>query len=130
MPSNRARFWVGKRVYLRPVEKDDLKQMYVWFNDPELRGLTDEVFPTSQAGMEAYLTKLQADSSRVWFAVVLLENEQLIGEAGLLRMFPAWRTTDLTIILGDPQARGRGYHGYGREVMGERNQQVDTNDCE
>jgi RimJ/RimL family protein N-acetyltransferase len=29
-------------------------------------------------------------------------------------MFPAWRTTDMSIILGDPTAWGK---GYGREVM-------------
>ena len=114
MENNRARFLEGNLVYLRPIEKDDLKQMYFWFNDPEIRGLTGEVFPTSQAGMEEYLAKLQADPSRVWFGIVLQENDQLIGEAGLLRMFPAWRTTDLSIIIGEKSARGK---GYGKEVM-------------
>lgn len=38
----------------------------------------------------------------------------MLGETGLLRMFPPWRTTDLSIILPDPaQAR----KDYGRETM-------------
>jgi RimJ/RimL family protein N-acetyltransferase len=64
--------------------------------------------------MEQYLAKLQADSNRVWYGIALQENDHLIGEAGLLRMFPAWRTTDLSIIIGEKSARGK---GYGNEVM-------------
>jgi len=104
-----VKFLIGSHVYLRPIEKDDLPQLYCWFNDPEIRGLTGEVFPTSLAGMEEFLAKIQSDASRVWFAVVLQENNQLIGETGLLRMFPAWRTTDLSIIIGDKAVWSKGY---------------------
>jgi diamine N-acetyltransferase len=114
MENSRAKFLTGSQVYLRPIEKDDLKQLYIWSNNPEIRGLTGEVFPTSQSGMDEYLAKLQADPSRVWFGIVLQENDQLIGEAGLLRMFPAWRTTDLSIIIGEKTAWGK---GYGNEAM-------------
>ena len=34
---------------------------------------------------------------------------RLFGECGLLRIFPAWRTTDLSISLGDKDAWGKGY---------------------
>ena len=64
--------------------------------------------------MEDFWHKIQTDTSRVWFGIILRENDQLIGEAGLLRMFPAWRTTDLSIIIGDKAAWGQ---GYGRETM-------------
>jgi len=114
MGNDRAKFLSGSQVFLRPIEKDDLKKLYIWFNDPEIRGLTGEVFPTSQTGMDEYLTKLQMDSSRVWFGIALQEDDQLIGEAGLLRMFPAWRTTDLSIIIGEKIFWRR---GYGNEAM-------------
>jgi diamine N-acetyltransferase len=114
MENNRAGFLTGSQVYLRPIEKDDLKQLYIWSNDPEIRGLIGEVFPTSQTGLEEYLAKIQADPSRVWFGIVRQENDQLIGEAGLLRMFPAWRATDLSIIIGERSAWGK---GYGNEAM-------------
>lgn len=114
MKDNAARFLIGTHVYLRPIEQADLPQLYVWCNDPETRGLTGEVFPTSQAGMAEYLTKTQADSSRLWLGIVLQADDRLIGETGLLRMFPAWRTTDLSIIIGDKAGRGK---GYGSEAM-------------
>jgi diamine N-acetyltransferase len=114
MDNKRVKFLTGKMVYLRPIGKDDLGQLAVWFNDPEIRAVTGEVFPTSPLGMEEFLTRTQSDISRVWFGIVTQEADRLIGEAGLLRMFPAWRTTDLSIILGDKTAWGK---GYGSEVM-------------
>jgi RimJ/RimL family protein N-acetyltransferase len=114
METKKVKFLQGKLVYLRPITADDLPQLMVWFNDPELRGLTGEIFPTDPRGMEEFLERIHNDKERVWFAVVLQENDRLVGETGLLRMFPAWRTTDLSIILGDPEAWGK---GYGREVM-------------
>jgi len=114
MENCRAEFLTGSSVYLRPMEKDDLKQLYAWINNPEIRGLIGEVFATSQTGIEEYLAKIQADPNRVWFGIVIQEDDQLIGEAGLLRMFPAWRATDLSIIIGDKTVWGK---GYGNEAM-------------
>ena len=107
-------FLSANRVYLRPMEKEDAAHFYRWYNDPEIRGLTGEVLPTSAARVAEYQEKVQNDPSRVWFSIVLRENDQLIGETGLLRMFPAWRTTDMSIILGEKSAWGK---GYGREAM-------------
>ncbi|TFG70894.1 MAG: N-acetyltransferase [Anaerolineales bacterium] len=107
-------FLGGEQVYLRPIEKADLPLLHVWANDAELRALTGEVFPTSFSGLETYVDKIGTDTSRVWFVIVLKETHQIIGECGLLRMFYAWRTTDLSIILGDKGAWGK---GYGREAL-------------
>jgi diamine N-acetyltransferase len=102
-------FLIGERVYLRPVEKDDLSLIRTWANDPEIRRLTGEVTPMTPAGAEDYFEKLSRDTDRVWFMIVLKESGQPIGETGLLRMFPAWRTTDLSIILGQKEVWSQGY---------------------
>ena len=107
--SHRAVFLKGERVSLRPVENEDLPLLYAWANDAELRGLTGEVRPSAFADVEDYFEKVRLDPTRVWFAISLLENQRLIGECGLLRMFPAWRTTDLSIILGEKSTWGKGY---------------------
>ncbi len=117
METTRAKFLIGERVYLRPLEKEDVNLLYVWFNDPEIRGLTGEVFPSYQESVEEFLTRLRTDSSRAWFGVVVKENDQLIGEAGLLRMFPAWRTTDLSLILGERAAWRKGYGSEAMELL-------------
>jgi diamine N-acetyltransferase len=102
-------FLIGERVYLRPLEKEDLPILRRWANDPQVRRLTGEVLPMSQSGADDFYEKVRTDRERVWFVVVRRSDERVIGEAGLLRMFPAWRATDLSIILGDPEGRGQGY---------------------
>lgn len=107
-------FLCGERVYLRPIEKDDMPLIRVWANDPEIRALTGEVMPMSRAGADQFIERVKNEPDRVWFAVVLKENDHVIGEAGLLRIFTPWRTADLSIILGDKFCWGR---GYGREAI-------------
>ncbi len=113
-PEPNTPFLCGERVYLRPVEKEDIPLLRVWMNDPEMRRLTGEVMPVSQSGADQFLERIKNDENRVWFSVVLRENEHLIGETGLLRIFYPWRTADLTIIIGDKFCWGK---GYGRETI-------------
>ncbi len=102
-------FLAGERVYLRPLEREDLPLLCKWSNDPEVRMLTGEVTPMTRAGAEKYLEKINNDPDRVWFVIVSKETGRPIGEAGLLRMFYAWRTTDLSIIIGEKECWGKGY---------------------
>lgn len=108
-PGSRISFLTGERVYLRPIELEDLTLICKWANDPEIRRLTGAVSPLSQAAAEDFLERVRSDEQRVWFVVVLKENERAIGEAGLLRMFHAWRTTDVSLIIGEQDAWGKGY---------------------
>lgn len=102
-------FLIGERIYLRPLTRDDLKQIQTWANDPGLRRLTGEVTPMTESSCEEFYEKTQDQDSRVWFMIILKETGKPIGEAGLLRMFPAWRTTDLTLIIGERDEHGKGY---------------------
>jgi len=103
----------GKRVYLRPFGRDDLPYIQKWSNDAELRRLIGEVAPMGRAETEKWYGELLADKDRIWFVIVLKKDGRVIGEAGLLRMFRPWRNTDMTIIIGEKDAWGK---GYGTEV--------------
>jgi len=50
---------------------------------------------------------------RAWYVIVLDEDDRVIGEAGLIRMFPLWRTTDMSIVIGERDCWRK---GYGRET--------------
>jgi RimJ/RimL family protein N-acetyltransferase len=99
----------GESVHLRPVKPEDVACIQRWCNDPEIMKLTGEVEPMSREDAEAYLRRLTGDEDRLWFIVALKENGKAIGEAGLLRIFPAWKTTDLSIIIGEKGEWGKGY---------------------
>lgn len=107
-------FLIGKRIILRPVEQADAGWIQKWSNDPEIRGLTGEVSPSSSTGTIEYIQKLNNGTDRVWFMIVIKETGRVIGETGLLRMFHPWRTTDLSIIIGEKDAWG---NGYGTEAI-------------
>lgn len=113
-PMRSAPFLNGSRVYLRPMEKDDLDCLKTWNNDPEVRKLIGEVHPMSSAAVEDFYMRLKDDPQRVWFVIVQKESDRIIGETGLLRIFYPWRTADLSIIIGDKFAWGK---GYGREAV-------------
>jgi RimJ/RimL family protein N-acetyltransferase len=104
---------IGERIFLRPFEKRDLTHFQRWENDSELRKLIGEVAPMSRTEVEKWYKDLLADQDRVWFAIVLKKRNRVIGEAGLLRMDRPTRSTDMTIIIGERDAWGK---GYGKEV--------------
>jgi RimJ/RimL family protein N-acetyltransferase len=107
-------FLAGARIYLRPLEKGDLPARRTWCNDAEIRALTSEVFPLSEAGAESDYESLLRDEMRAWFAITLRENDHLIGEAGLQHIFAPWRSAGLSITIGNKFYWGK---GYGREVL-------------
>lgn len=100
-------FLESERIYLRPFEEGDESFFTKWYNDKETRAKIGEIMPTSKRQAEEIINRTGRDS--VWFAVVRKDNNTVIGETGLLRMFPAWRTTDLTIIIPGKENQGKGY---------------------
>ncbi len=98
----------GERVILRKQAENDAMFFANWYNRSEVMFRCGFTEPTSPAReRERILTDHRSDDS-VWFTVTDTEGE-ILGETGLLRMFPAWHCTDLSIIIPDPAKRRRGY---------------------
>jgi diamine N-acetyltransferase len=103
------RFIIGERVTLRRVERGDLPHIRRWLDDPELRKQVGAREPLSEDDAEQWFERISNDPHRAWYVIVAEEGDRVVGEAGLLRMDPTWRTTDMTVIVGEPGARGKGY---------------------
>ena len=65
------------------------------------------VFLNSLFLKSVFLVKSQ--SICIWLAIATCEKHEVIGEIGLLRMYPAWWTSDLTIIIPHEAHQGKGY---------------------
>ncbi|MCL2031491.1 MAG: GNAT family N-acetyltransferase [Oscillospiraceae bacterium] len=102
----------GKRIALRPLREEDAGFFARWYNDPEVMFECGFYEPTT---LEEELKRIQRpeETDREWYAVTEKETGRLLGETGLLRMWPHWHCTDMSVIIPDPEDQGR---GYGREA--------------
>lgn len=108
-PRAGPRFIMGERVTLRRIEREDLPNVRRWLDDPELRAWIGARSPLSEREAEEWFERVTSDPARAWYVIVEDEHDRVIGEAGLLRMDAEWRTTDMSVIIGEPDARGKGY---------------------
>ena len=103
----------GNRVILREQREEDASFFSYWFNQPEIMfqcGFTD---PTDEEKEKNTINVSHRSEDSIWFTITDTDGN-IIGETGLLRMFPAWHQTDLTIIIPDPEMQ---HKGYGTEAI-------------
>ena len=103
----------GEKVLLRPQRAEDAAFFANWFNDKEIMfecGFTEET--TLSKELER-IENRRNDKDAIWFSITTIDGK-LLGETGLLRMWPEWHCTDLSIIIPDPKSQGL---GYGTEVI-------------
>jgi diamine N-acetyltransferase len=99
---------MGRGVTLRRFERGDLAHMRRWLDDAELRVQIGATSPMTARDADEWYERMVDDPARLWYVIVRDEDDRVIGEAGLLRMFPEWGTTDMSIIIGESDARGAG----------------------
>lgn len=103
----------GKNIILREQREDDAAYFAYWFNQPEVMFKCGFEKPTDEEEVKRYINVYHRSEDSVWFTITDPDGG-VIGETGLLRMFPAWHCTDLTIIIPDPEMR---HKGYGTEAI-------------
>ncbi len=114
MPENERqrvgpRFIIGESTTLRRLARDDLPHIRSWLDDPETRALIGATAPMTEEDAGKWFERVDSDPSRIWYVIVADSDDRVIGEAGLLRLSPEWRTTDMTVIVGKKEERGKGH---------------------
>lgn len=105
---------VGKRLYLSPINPEDVEKYTEWINDLEITvNLTVAHKVITTAVEKEILEKLGKEGYN--FAIVDLENDELIGNCGLMSVDNIQRTAELGIFIGNKEYWGK---GYGQEVIG------------
>ncbi len=103
----------GKNLILREQREEDAPFYARWFSDPQVMFQCGFEKPIDEEEMKHVINSAHKTDDSVWFTITDTAGN-IVGETGLLRMFPAWNQTDLTIIIPDPQMQHR---GYGTEAM-------------
>lgn len=96
------------RLYLSPVNPEDIETYMKWINNLSLSlkiGSPAEVFslPREQSVLENMAREGQN------FAVVLKNNDELIGNCSLFAIDQVRRVAELGIFIGEDRQRGMGY---------------------
>ena len=103
---------VGPRLYLSPINVDDAERYCEWLNDMEVaRTLTLAHMNMSLGAEREALERLSRGHN---YAIVLTENDELIGNCGLIDVNHLCRTCEIGLFIGNRAHWGR---GYGPEAM-------------
>ncbi len=107
----------GKRIQLRAIEKDDLKDFTIWLNDPEvIKGLLLYA-PLSVAEEESwYEDMLKRPNDEHPLIIEVLEGDAWVslGNCGLHNIDWRCRSAEIGIFIGNKPYWNR---GFGTEAM-------------
>ncbi len=107
-------FLIGKHIYLRGATPDDAEICAPWFNDPVVnRYLASGRRPNTVEQSREFITRAMNSEHDVMFAVIERRSGRYIGNAGLHRIHPVYRSAVFGIMIGIRECWRR---GYGTEV--------------
>lgn len=103
-------FIVGKQIYLRPLEHEDLNEEYLgWLNDSEVsRYLESGIFPYTRDGLERFYKQVAGSSDQI---ILAIEDKRTGLHIGNVKLGPiSWvhRRAALGILIGDKDFWGKG----------------------
>jgi len=98
----------GNNIILREQKIEDVKFFTYWYNQPLVMFQCGFTKLTDEEAEKERITLGHKQKDSVWYTITDLEGN-IIGETGLLRMWPTWNCTDLSIIIPDPKMQHRGY---------------------
>lgn len=106
----------GKKIILRKQREEDAPFFAYWFNQPQVMFQCVFEKTTDEEEEKRTINVSHKSEDAVWFTITDLDGN-IIGETGLLRMFPAWHQTDLTIIIPNPEMQHKGYGSEAIRIM-------------
>jgi RimJ/RimL family protein N-acetyltransferase len=104
---------VGDNCYLSPINPEDAEIYTKWLNDLEVTINTTIVRQMiSLPAEEEMLEELSKEGHN--FAIVELEDDELIGNCGLMKIDQVNRTAELGIVIGNKDYWNQ---GFGQEAL-------------
>ncbi|MFC1715761.1 GNAT family N-acetyltransferase [Candidatus Poribacteria bacterium] len=107
-------FIVGDRIYLRPLDMEDIDPFVQWLNDEEVRQYLSRMSPLNKVREKDFIEGLYKNDSEIVLGIVLKEDDQLIGNLALHRISSPFRHAGMGIVIGDKSCWSK---GYGTEAM-------------
>lgn len=109
---NEITFIKGKRIYLRPLCRDDFTPDYLnWLNDPVINSFSQRrSFPYSWDKIDSY-NKFYSEHPEKGFVLAIIEkqDENHIGNISLVNIQLVNRCAEIAILIGNKQYWNKGY---------------------
>lgn len=98
----------GERIYLSPINMEDLQQYTKWINDKAVSGFLGLHHQVNGLQQEQKVLA-QMVGEPYHFAIVLRDGDALLGNASLMDVQHINRRATLGIFIGEEAYRGKGY---------------------
>lgn len=107
---------LGNKVNLTSIKSDDIEKICEWYNDTYSLRLFDTMpsYPYSEEHITTWIKERQESNENYMFAIRSIETDEFIGYIDLNGISWNNRVANLSIGIGSPNVRGK---GYGTEAM-------------
>ena len=99
----------GRIVSLRKIEREDLKRIVDWINNPTTAEQMGIEYPVSEAEEELWFENMLRDKSKLVFAIVENKENRHVGNISLDQIDRRARKGRLSIFIGDESDRSKGF---------------------
>lgn len=99
----------GEFVYLRPVEKEDMKSFYQAVHDQEIRYMTGTRNTFTMEQLYAHYEEITTDPTRFDFAICLVESQKILGDLSILEIDKINQKAGFRISLHNTNYLNKGY---------------------
>ena len=101
---------LGERIYLSPINIDDVEVYTKWLNDFNVSGnLGNYRMMISLTSEKKILEELTSEGHN--YAIILAKDDTLIGNVGLMGIDNINRVATVGLFIGETENRGKGYGG-------------------
>ncbi|MHC4444568.1 MAG: GNAT family N-acetyltransferase [Planctomycetota bacterium] len=102
-------YYMGERIYLRPIELEDEPLLRQWINNPEIWQTTTLRPPMNAVRERQWIESLGKKENEYDFGIVVKDDDRLIGSTGLSQIHPFNRSAMFGIMIGDTEYQNQGY---------------------